>query len=184
LTTIRRLGQKRSYLAKRTEIGWLARSPPVDVAVSPTFCTGGTTDQGWPPADDAPAQQQENPAVGDCTGKEQVPVIAAIAAGGAAFTAGNTVPDTVAGYGTSNITGATVTALHYTLNADGTQITDAALTFQGDQTHNVVKAGFGTDALTTCTVGSYDGASTPATCSGFTQSTHDSATFNVAVTNS
>ena len=61
-------------------------------------------------------------------------VIAAIAAGGAAFTASNTVPDTVAGYGTSNITGATVTALHYTLNADGTEITDASLTFQGDQT--------------------------------------------------
>ena len=75
-------------------------------------------------------------------------VIAAIAAGGAAFTAGNTVPDTVAGYGTSNITGATVTALHYTLNGDGTQITDASLTFQGDQTGNVVKAGFGSDSLT------------------------------------
>ena len=90
-------------------------------------------------------------------------VIAAIAAGGAAFTAGNTVPDTVAGYGTSNITGATVTALHYTLNGDGTQITDASLTFHGDQTGNVVKAGFGTDALTTCTVGSYDsGLHTPA----------------------
>ena len=87
-------------------------------------------------------------------------VIAAIAAGGAAFTAGNTVPDTVAGYGTSNITGATVTALHYTLNADGTQITDASLTFQGDQTGNVVKAGFGTDSLTTCTVGSYDSGPT------------------------
>ena len=89
----------------------------------------------------------------------------------------------MAGYGTSNITGATVTALHYTLDADGTHITDAALTFQGDQTGNVVKAGFGTDALTTCTVGSYDGTSTPATCSGFTQSTATSATFNVAVTN-
>ena len=75
-------------------------------------------------------------------------VIAAIAAGGAAFTASNTVPDTVAGYGTSNITGATVTALHYTLNGDGTEITDASLTFHGDQTGNVVKAGFGSDSLT------------------------------------
>lgn len=113
-------------------------------------------------------------------------VIAAIAAGGAAFTAGNTVPDTVAGYGTSNITGATVTALHYTLNADGTQITDAALTFDGDQTHNVVKAGFGSDPLTTCIVGSYDSGTdtTPATCSSYTQPTATSATFNVAVTNS
>lgn len=115
-----------------------------------------------------------------------IAVIAAIAAGGAAFTASNTVPDTVAGYGTSNISGATVTAMHYTLNADGTQITDASLTFHGDQTSNVVKAGFGTDALTTCTVGSYDSGTdtTPASCSGYTQSTASSATFNVAVTNS
>jgi hypothetical protein len=115
-----------------------------------------------------------------------IAVIAAIAAGGAAFTASNTVPDTVAGYGTSNISGATVTAMHYTLNADGTEITDASLTFDGDQTGNVVKAGFGTDALTTCTVGSYDSGtdSTPASCSGYTQSTATSATFNVAVTNS
>jgi hypothetical protein len=113
-------------------------------------------------------------------------VIAAIAAGGAAFTASNTVPNTVAGYGTSNITGATVTAMHYTLNGDGTQITTADLTFQGDQTGNVVKAGFGSDNLTTCTVGAYDstGDTTPATCSGYTQSTATSATFNVAVTNS
>jgi hypothetical protein len=115
-----------------------------------------------------------------------IAVIAAIAAGGAAFTASNTVPDTVAGYGTSNITGATVTALHYTLNADGTQITDAALTIHGDQSGNIVKAGFGSDALTLCTQGSYDSGTdtTPATCSGYTQSTATSATFNVAVTNS
>jgi hypothetical protein len=115
-----------------------------------------------------------------------IAVIAAIVAGGAAFTASNTIPDTTAGYGTSNITGATATALHYTLNADGTQITTADLTFHGDQTGNVIKAGFGTDALTACTVGSYDssGDDTPATCSGYTQSTATSSTFNVAVTNS
>jgi hypothetical protein len=115
-----------------------------------------------------------------------IAVIAAIVAGGAAFTASNTIPDTTAGYGTSNITGATATALHYTLNADGTQITTADLTFHGDQTGNVIKAGFGTDALTSCTVGSYDSAgdATPATCSGYTQSTATSSTFNVAVTNS
>jgi hypothetical protein len=113
-------------------------------------------------------------------------VIAAIVAGGAAFTAGNTIPDTVAGYGTSHITGATATALHYTLNADGTEITTADLTFQGDQTGNVIQAGFGTDALTACTVGSYDsvGDATTANCTGYTQSTATSSTFNVAVTNS
>jgi hypothetical protein len=113
-----------------------------------------------------------------------IAVIGAIFAGGAAFTASNTVPNTVAGYGTSNITGATVTAMHYTLNGDGTQITAASLTFQGDQTGNVVKAGFGTDNLTTCTVGAFAAGATSATCSGYTQNTTASATFNVAVTNS
>jgi hypothetical protein len=115
-----------------------------------------------------------------------IAVIGAIVAGGAAFTASNTIPDTVAGYGTSHITGATATALHYTLNTDGTQITTADLTFQGDQTGNVIKAGFGTDALTSCTVGSYDSVNddTTANCPGFTQPTATSSTFNVAVTNS
>lgn len=110
-------------------------------------------------------------------------VIAAVAAGGAAFTASNTIPDSVAGYGTSDISGATATALDYTLSADGTTITDAALTFTGDQTGRTVKAGFGSDALSGCTVGTYDSANdnTPVTCSGFSQSTASSSKFNVAV---
>jgi hypothetical protein len=114
-----------------------------------------------------------------------VAAIAALAAGGAAFTASNTIPDTVAGYGTSNITGATATSLKYTLSADGTQINSAALVFTGDVTGDDVKAGFGTDDLSDCTVGSYDSTAhtTSVTCSGYTQDTAASATFNVAVTN-
>ena len=61
-----------------------------------------------------------------------VVVIGAIAAGGAAFTASNTVSDSVAGYGTSNITGATATDVHYTLSADGTDINTVLITFTGD----------------------------------------------------
>ena len=112
-----------------------------------------------------------------------VAAIAVVAAGGAAFTASNTIPASVAGYGTSNISGATATALTYTLAADGTTITGANLTFTGDQTGRTVKAGFGTAALTACTVGTYDsvGDTTPVTCSGYTQSTASSSTFNVAV---
>jgi hypothetical protein len=34
----------------------------------------GTTDQSRPDADDEPAQQRENPAVGDCTEKKHVPI--------------------------------------------------------------------------------------------------------------
>src|SRR3954451_23276498 len=63
-----------------------------------------------------------------------VAVIGAIAAGGVAFTASNTVPATTAGYGTSAITGATVDSISYTTNGDGTQITDAKITFPGDFT--------------------------------------------------
>jgi len=48
--------------------------PLVDVAVNPTSCTVGTTDQSWSDADDERAQQQENPAVGDCTGKKLGPI--------------------------------------------------------------------------------------------------------------
>ncbi len=36
--------------------------------------------------------------------------------GGAAFTASNVVPPSVAGYGESSVTGATVTDIHYTLD--------------------------------------------------------------------
>jgi hypothetical protein len=62
------------YLAKHTEIGWLARLPLVDVAVNPTSCIVGTTDQSLRVADDERAQQQENPAVGDCTGNKHGPI--------------------------------------------------------------------------------------------------------------
>jgi hypothetical protein len=110
-------------------------------------------------------------------------VVGAVAAGGAALTASNTIPASVAGYGTSTISGATATALTYTLSADGTTITTADLTFTGDQTGRTVKAGFGTSALTTCTAGAYDsvGDTTPVSCTGYTQSTASSSTFNVAV---
>ncbi|HTU96710.1 MAG TPA: hypothetical protein VMF14_12775 [Solirubrobacteraceae bacterium] len=111
-------------------------------------------------------------------------VIGAIAAGGAAFTASNTVPNTTAGYGTSTITGATATDIAYTLSPDGTSITGATITFTGDLSNDTVKAGFETDNLTTCSAPVYDGsASSTSTCSGFTESTASSSTFNVAVTN-
>jgi hypothetical protein len=110
-------------------------------------------------------------------------VIGAIAAGGAAFTASNTIQDSVAGYGTSNITGAVATDVHYTLNGDGTQITTALITFTGDLSHDTVQAGFGSDALTTCSAPVFGTVSSTTTCSGYTQDTTLSATFNVAVTN-
>ena len=73
-----------------------------------------------------------------------VAVIGAIAAGGVAFTAANTVPDSVAGYGTSVVSGATATAVLHTLSADGTHIvaTDLVLTAR-PTARTPSRAGFG-----------------------------------------
>jgi hypothetical protein len=112
-----------------------------------------------------------------------VAIVAALAGSGAAFTASNTIPASVAGYGSSTISGATATQLNYTLAADGATITDAALVFTGDQTGRTIKAAFGTDPLTACTIGSYDGVgdTTPVTCGGYSQSTAGASSFKVAV---
>jgi hypothetical protein len=114
-----------------------------------------------------------------------VALIAALVAGGAAFTATATLPNTTAGYGTSTITGATATDIKYNLSADGTQINSVDLTFSGDISADNVSAGFDSNNLTSCTVGSYNSGttSTPVTCSGYTESTASSASFHAAVTN-
>jgi hypothetical protein len=109
-------------------------------------------------------------------------VIGALAAGGAAFTAGNVIPDTVMGFGTSNITGATATSLTYTRSADGSTITDATLVFTGDIHLKMVQAGFNTNALENCAAGTYASPSTTVVCTfGTPQPTASATTFNVAV---
>jgi hypothetical protein len=103
---------------------------------------------------------------------------------GSASTSSNTIQASVAGYGSSTISGATATSVTYTLDDDGTQITGADMVFQGNQSGRTVRAGFGTDTLATCTVGVYDATNlvTPVACDGlFTQPTATSASFNVAV---
>ena len=112
-----------------------------------------------------------------------VAVAGLVATTGSAFTASNTVAASIAGYGTSTISGATATALTYTLSADGTSITGSTLTFSGNETGRTVSAGFGTAALTTCTVGTFNstGNTTPVTCTGYSQSTASSSAYNVAV---
>jgi hypothetical protein len=79
-----------------------------------------------------------------------VAVIGAIAAGGAAFTAANTVPDSVAGYGTSVVSGADATSVLHTLSADGTHIVATDLVLTGDHSADTVSAGFGSDNLMAC----------------------------------
>ncbi|MEA2219850.1 MAG: hypothetical protein QOJ35_2476 [Solirubrobacteraceae bacterium] len=112
-----------------------------------------------------------------------IAVIGAVAAGGAAFTASNTLPDTVAGYGSSTISGATVSSLSYVRSSDGATITAANLVIAGDMTGKTVQAAFNSSALSACTVGTYDGTTeTPVACTGFTQDSNLATAFHVAVT--
>jgi hypothetical protein len=109
-------------------------------------------------------------------------VVGALAAGGAAFTASNTIPDTVMGFGTSNITGAVATSLTYTRTADGSGITAATLVFTGDVSTNTVQAGFNANPLDTCAAGSFAGGNTTVVCTlAATEPTATATTFNVAV---
>jgi hypothetical protein len=124
-----------------------------------------------------------------------VAVIGAIAAGGAAFTAANTVPDSVAGYGTSTVTGTTVSAIHHNLDVSGTTITDTDMVLLGDMTAKTIHAGFDLTDLSdsTCTAGVYTPdvaapadptlGTTPVNCVyGTAVNTHDDAdSFSVAV---
>jgi hypothetical protein len=109
-------------------------------------------------------------------------VVGALAAGGAAFTASNTIPNTTMGFGTSNITGATATSLTYTRTADGSAITAATLVFTGDISANTVQAGFNANALDTCAAGTFATGSTTVVCTLTTpEPTAGATTFNVAV---
>jgi hypothetical protein len=109
-----------------------------------------------------------------------VAVIGAIAAGGVAFTEANAVPDSVAGYKTTTVSGATVTDVQYTLSADGTDINAVILTFTSpDITGMHVNIGFnGGNLGSDCTIDS----PTQATCSGLTQDTVATTDLAVAVT--
>jgi|SRR5215218_6039254 len=63
--------------------------------------------------------------------------VAAAAAATSAFTASNTVPDSVAGFGQGAVSGATVTDIHYVQNADDGTILDAVeFTTTTDVTNN------------------------------------------------
>jgi hypothetical protein len=109
-------------------------------------------------------------------------VVGALAAGGAAFTASNTIPDTTMGFGTSNITGATATSLTYTRTPDGSAITAATLVFTGDISANTVQAGFNANALDTCATGTVAAGNTTVVCTLTTpEPTAGATTFNVAV---
>jgi hypothetical protein len=115
-----------------------------------------------------------------------IAVIGAVAAGGAAFTAGIGVSgaQTVAGYGTTSVTGASINSLDY-VQTDPAEIDSVLLTFTTDQSANVVKAAFNASGPLgiTCTevLPATDGLDY--TCPTPGQSTATAEEFRVSVTN-
>jgi hypothetical protein len=119
-----------------------------------------------------------------------IALIAVLAAGGAAFTASNSLPSTdTAGYGNISVTGASLSDIQNTLSADGQNITQVALTFSSAIPSNAaVTAGFGTTAGTapttlpiTCTVAANFLSATCGTGSTNLASTSTANEFAVAV---
>jgi hypothetical protein len=81
-------------------------------------------------------------------------VIGVVAAGGAAFTAANTVPTHAVGYGQAVVTGAVASEIDHTLSADGMHVDKTVMTLTGNLADApVVTAGFGADGvdLSACT---------------------------------
>jgi hypothetical protein len=100
-----------------------------------------------------------------------------VAAGGSAFTASNTVAaGQVVGYGSTTITGATVSSMHYTLNDTGTNVNSVTLVLAGDMMaipagHAVASAvsiGFNQLATTPCGPGVLTEATTDPVAPAFT----------------
>lgn len=101
-------------------------------------------------------------------------IIAALAAGGAAFTDSNTMPTNQhVGFGSVTVTGGTVAHIDYNINAtdasklDGVNVwvsgdyTSSTVTVQWDNAHS----GSPTYPVVTCTTGAYDSTNTEFTCS-------------------
>jgi hypothetical protein len=100
-------------------------------------------------------------------------IAGAIAAGGSAFTAANTLPRTtsVHGYGQETITGVTATTVTYVLNAAKDTVTEVDLVLSGDTTGDTIKIGFNGAAPAACS-GAGDNTAVTSTsyaCTGLTQ---------------
>jgi hypothetical protein len=113
-------------------------------------------------------------------------LFAAVAAGGAAYTATSTVPNATVGYGTNTVSGGTVTSIKYTTNAAGSNVDSVALVMDGDTTSSTVSIGFNGGATTPCVVATtFDGTSTSYTCDNggapFVQPTSDLSSTAVLV---
>jgi hypothetical protein len=99
-----------------------------------------------------------------------VALIAAVAAGGAAFTASNSFPNGApeTGFGQVTVSGATVDSVSFSQTSDKYWITGATLQIAGDVTANhTIEAGWGDDGsmvLYSCTPGAFANGDTTVTC--------------------
>ena len=100
-----------------------------------------------------------------------IAVAAAAVAGTSAFTASNTVPDSVAGYGEGTISGATVTDIQYTpKSSDNTYLAQVVFTTTDDVTNETstmtLKQGSTTVGTSpySCTYSAYSAGSMTITC--------------------
>jgi len=96
--------------------------------------------------------------------------VAAAAVTGSAFTAANTVPDTVAGYGQGEVSGATVTDVDYApLTGDNTDLATVVFNSSTDVTGKTATLTLKSDATTvlntyTCSLGAYAAGTMDITC--------------------
>lgn len=114
-------------------------------------------------------------------------LVAAVVAGGSAYTASNTVPNATVGYGTNTVSGATVDSIAYNTNAAGDNVDSVALVLAGDTTTSAVSLGFNGGSTTSCGTGTFDsvGNKTSYTCdnagSPFVQPTNAVTSTSVLV---
>lgn len=115
-----------------------------------------------------------------------IAVAGVVAAGGAAFTASNTqAASQVVGYGSTTVSGATVSSMQYNLNSAGDNVDSVTLVLAGDTTTSAVSIGFNAGATTSCGTGIFV-TDTTYTCdnggTNFVQST-DGLTSTAVVVN-
>lgn len=113
-----------------------------------------------------------------------VAVAGAIAAGGSAFTASNSLPAASVdrGFGSQTFTGVTASSVAFVLDTPKENITGVNLVLDGDTRATTIQIGFSNDAPTTCSdAGTYDAGDDETTygCSGLSQAVTSSARFNL-----
>ena len=114
-----------------------------------------------------------------------IAVAGAVAAGGSAFTASNTIEggaSATLGYNTQTLTGVTATSVVFGLNAAKDTITSVTVQLTGDQTGTAIAVGFGAANPADCGDATPDFSSTTYTefiCTGLSASISSASSFKL-----